>query len=200
METEVLCQKGTFPSRRQVAVGLKFLLGKWMYEGVTEEETIQIWILSNWIFEHCGKEAFLGFTQLGLALLLKDLGRFLKPGEPRSGMKWIPIDGINLQFFPDPHTYWGWKLGSTWLSRCLGQVRYLKIKKRRYPPPKFMGVGYKDKGSRRLLAEDGTLDWKLVASLLEAPKLEVVYADFSDPQDPRILENAGYLGDGWTVT
>lgn len=192
MKTEVLCQKGTWPTRRQLAVGLKFLLGKWMYEGVTKEEVIKIWILSSWILENSEKENFLGFSQLGLLLLSRDFGKFLKPGKPRSGLKWIPIDDINLQYFPDAHTYYGWK-GSQRIEVYLSKVRYLEIEKSKYPPPKFIGVGYKDKGTQRKPALDGSPDWKYVATHLRVGGLEIYRTNFSDPRDPRVLDNIRVL-------
>ena len=192
MKTEVLCNKGTWPTKRQLGVGLKFLLGKWIYEGVTEKEIEQIWILSNWILENSARENYLGFSQLGLLLLIKDFGRYLKPGKPRSGMKILPIDHFNLKYFPDAHTYYGWKNGTT-TKKYLSQAGYLIVEKRKYPPPKFIGVGYKDKGTRRNLAKDGSPDWKYVATFLKKDRLEVYQTEFSDPRDPRVHENVGIL-------
>jgi hypothetical protein len=94
--------------------------------------------------------------KIALDITLFSLDREFSQSEERAIRYLISID-----HFLDPHTFFGWQ--------GFGLVEMFIRKKvpprtQRLPPKRFIGVGYRDTGTCRNVAEDGTPRWQEVAS------------------------------------
>jgi hypothetical protein len=63
------------------------------------------------------------------------------------------------------------------------------IEPKKFPPKKIIGVGYKDKGTRRNNAEDGSPSWKEVASYFSYKEREAEDSGFPSLDSPEIEDN-----------
>jgi len=68
-------------------------------------------------------------------------------------------------YIPDPHprSFYGWRNSRDW-KRLLSWRRATQVTKS--PPKRRIGVGYRDQGTRRNLAHDGSPAWQEVAQSL----------------------------------
>lgn len=80
----------------------------------------------------------------------------------------------NSNWFPSDHSYFGWWI-SQQLSTWLISINRLLRKSPR--PRRFIGVGYRDHGTRRDAAFDGSPSWQDVAVLGDFKKLNPLLHD-----------------------
>lgn len=180
MKTELILIKGRV-SNRDLVRYLCFLLSKWSYEGLTSDEVNQVWQICLWMREKTKLENFGGFNSTHIALLEESL-RDIKAGIPRSGYKFLPINPILRIMIYTAHKYFGLK-AQGYFNRLKGTFSSIIVEKRRWPPQRFIGVGYRDKGSRRDKAKDGSPDWKDVYRCLRIElEVQVTSLEHGHPQ------------------
>lgn len=190
METEVYQDLGSL-TRRQRSTVFEYLLGKWLYEGLENDEELQnLWMLLNYIFENASTEDFLGWTQMGLLHYMEILAKFCQPNAlPRSGNKWLPLERSFIYKLPTPRRYYSLKLDPN-VQRWYLSIGTRVKTKRKYPPRRFIGVGYKDKGTLRFSHLDGTPSWSEAFSLTkEEVPVVVSNHSFTGIRDPSYMEN-----------
>jgi hypothetical protein len=85
------------------------------------------------------------------------------------------LEKVLAPLLPSPQAYFGYKGKKEIRHGFTISVRNPFVPPAKLPPPRFIGVGYKDKGSRRNPALDGSPRWQDVASRIptsNTPKLE----------------------------
>lgn len=89
-----------------------------------------------------------------------------------------------VQFLPSEYAYFGMKghreLRNSFKVILRSSIRPVKVK-----PKAYVGVGYKDKGTRKKLSKDGSPSWQEVASHFS----EMEARDQEDSNDLQILTN-----------
>lgn len=92
------------------------------------------------------------------------------------------IKRIFIEELPTQRAYLG-LAGQRDLRSCFRLVLNDTIVPKKVPPKRFIGVGYKDKGSRRDPAYDGSPSWQEVATTYanRERELEELDSSFSDP-------------------
>lgn len=149
-------------------IGLKadsliFLLSKWKEEGLTIQEVEQIWLQTEDLQSRIRPGMNVrGITNWIISNLYSELSK-IQPGLPKSGNQFVPMLFSGLEkLFHDSHTYYG-KKGNNYLAKT-NIFSYRTQEKCSYPDEKYIGVGYKDKGTQSNLVIDGSPHWKEVAS------------------------------------
>jgi hypothetical protein len=145
---------------------LKFLLGKLVFsiEGLNIEEYLLLFHLffemteiQDPLFQEKYKEYL-----FRLNLLLSELGKIKEfPVHPteRSALE---IGRLLEGFLPTAREYFG-LAGQRDMRSCFRLILNDTIVPKRPPPKRFIGVGYKDKGTCRDPAFDGTPGWQFYA-------------------------------------
>jgi hypothetical protein len=85
------------------------------------------------------------------------------------------LERVLAPLLPGPSAYYGYKGNPSIRQGFTITVRNPFIPPAKLPPPRFIGVGYKDKGTRRNTAVDGSPRWQDVASKIptsETPTFE----------------------------
>lgn len=198
MNLELILTKKRKPVRALVQY-LRFLLGKWSYEGVNSREQEELIQLSLWFLDITQGRKLGKLSSFACALLLKDLKQLLPNEKPRSGKRWICVSVTTRQLIPTPHQYFGWKnqTENQWYRNSVFQFHVME--KKRWPAQPFIGVGYKDKGTRKNVAQEGSPDWKTVwPTLRDRAGVLVSEASF-DPLDPIKLRLNEECFEGTTV-
>jgi len=170
---------------------MKFLLAKLLYseEGLFIDEYL------------CLYEVFFDLTEMRDPLFLEKNGVHLeKVGLILSGMsdsKSFPVhfsdEAKNLlrrvvgDFIPGPREYFG-LAGQRDLRQCFRVQLNDSLIPKPPRPVRYIGVGYKDKGSRRDPAFDGTLRWQEYARTFANLEREAEELDSSIFESPEDLE------------
>lgn len=154
-----------FPSVRSAFLSLRHLLSERLIWKSEESEEPWVFLVLYEAMEILNQGRYLQYrSQLGLrwiALIrLWELYQVKRTGKlDSSQVKQVSL--LASQFLPSSHAFFGMENS----SRKLWQfIRENDLLKPRTKPQAFVGVGYKDKGSRRNVARDGSPSWKDVAS------------------------------------
>jgi hypothetical protein len=152
MRTEVIITgpfSGWVRKTKNSETYLKFLMTKFLTEeeGISEIELQNMWIIVANLFEVPVKNRNLSDFQLGL--IQEEYVSKIIPGSRRNGKLWFYTSAPLINLILNPHEYYGLKL-SGWLGKVLQSIQllYRTVTKLKYPDSKFIGVGYKDKGSQ----------------------------------------------------
>jgi hypothetical protein len=152
MRTEVIITgpfSGWVKKTRNSETYLKYLMTKFLTEeeGISEIELQNMWIIVADLLEKPPENRNLTDFQLGL-IQEEYVGKII-PGKRRNGKQWFYSSAPITCLVLNPHEYYGLKC-QEWLGRVLDSVQllYREVTKLKYPDPKFIGVGYRDKGSQ----------------------------------------------------
>lgn len=155
MENELIIT-GYGPIRRtgQKEVYLRYLLGKFIYEetGISEQEILNFHLVLQDLIQIRPEQRKI--SELILGIISEEVIKYLSSGKKRGGMKWLPWNRILVNWLPDPFEYFGKKFQGENQNLDTVILRFKSVKKRTYPPARFIGVGYRDKGSRCLYPEE----------------------------------------------
>lgn len=171
---------------------LKFLLAKMIYskEGISLEEYLVIYHIFYEILDSTDPlfiKKYDGFIKK-LTQLLKIMANLKEfPVIPSEGTVFM-IQRILTEHLPSPREYFG-LAGQRDLRNSFRLVLSDTIVPRKDPPKRFIGVGYKDKGTCRDPAYDGTLPWTHYASYFCNLEREAEELDSSSPILPEEWEN-----------
>jgi hypothetical protein len=146
------------------------LLAKLAYgiEGISLEEYLTLFHLyydlteiteTNFLAKH-SKFLEKSFELLKLLQEVTSFPVILKQGQDQALVKLL---GQNL---PTKREYFG-LAGQRDLRKSFKLVLNDTIVPRKLPPKRFLGVGYKDKGTCRKLAEDGSPGWQSIATYFQ---------------------------------
>jgi hypothetical protein len=150
----------------------RFLLAKLLYEkeeGLHLDEFLVMWELYLQLLEVNSKdpsfhEKYGDFFEKSLYLfrLLGESREFpIRIEEDDSAQYLERIREVLEPMLPTRSAYFGLK-GQKSLKSCFSLDFANDLIQRKLPEPRVIGVGYRDKGSRRDLAVDGSPDWKEV--------------------------------------
>lgn len=193
LSLEDLLRKGAYKLKIKKGIRKKdlfrFLLAKMLYEreeGLHLDEFLVLWELYLQLLEVQSKDP--SFREKYGAFFKNSFVFFRELGSQKEFPIRIEENG-NLQYLeriasvlepmlPSRSAYFGLK-GQKSLKSGFSLVFESELLSRKIPEGRRIGVGYRDKGSRRDLALDGSPDWREVASSL---------------QEKRIVEVEDYLG------
>lgn len=173
---------------REGILYLKFFLSKYTYEGITEDLQQKVWMIYIDLLESFPKNQNIkGICQLDLVEIGKGLKYLKFNGQPKGGERWLhPI--FKSKFFLNPHEYFGLKHQNTEIL-ILKRIRFFKEMEKPFPKsPRYIGVGYKDKGNLRNTSVNGNPHWKEVATYFSRKSgLNISSTDwrFEDPNNLR---------------
>lgn len=163
---KMIFKKGT----KQMTL-LRFLLAKVVYglDGLSLEEYLGLYHLFYDLTESKSKDLFfLSKYQPWLerveVVLRKMAGTKIFPVIPQDETKKI-IEKLLEEHLPTPRAFYGLS-GQRELRQSFRLVLNDTLMPRKVLPQRFIGVGYKDKGTRRDLALDGNPSWQTVATYL----------------------------------
>jgi hypothetical protein len=173
----------------------RFLLAKLCYDplGISVEDLLTIYELQVYLEMKSDKDPKFN-EKYGLWLIttehvIQKLGTFRNfPIRIQEGHRKLLIDVLK-PLLPGASAYFGLrKQPRIWNSFRVQLRNPLKPLPRKVPKP-YVGVGYKDKGSRKDLAKDGSPHWKEVASSnsyheVLSPILEISEAEFIQKDPP----------------
>ena len=165
LETEVFIINPYRKSPKLAVEVLRFLLSKYRYEGINQDDLEQIWLLSETLFESLkGSQTARKINNQKISFLMPCLKMLdcncVKKGSPRM----IPFEFLGCSdFFLTAHTYYGMKF-SNFQVKVKKTISYKVDKKTEFPDQKFIGVGYKDKGTQSNLSYDGSPHWKEIST------------------------------------
>lgn len=177
MNTELILDPNFQLSWRQKRTVFRLFLSKAVYQKISDNELSFLWTLSLEFYDRSRNQPFLGFSRIQLGYLLKTLRDYLVDGKIQR--KGLVDNELVIDLILGPHQFYG-LLGSKDVQFFLKDVRsFAVLEKKKYPPQRFIGVGYKDKGSKRMLNLDGSPDWKEVLSNHPTlrNRIEVTYSD-----------------------
>jgi len=120
----------------------QFILSKLAYEGLNENESNNLWIMTQDFYSQ-------RYPKLSELVLYQIQHEILKKGNlkvKRQGQKYWNISNQIRNLILGPHEYYGLKFDK--IGKFFSSVKLLyKIdKKTSFPPLPYIGVGYKDKG------------------------------------------------------
>lgn len=123
-----------------------FLLGKWMYQEIEFQEKF---VLVEIFSDMAEDPKRYNLTGLEVEILQRDLIKEInaKEARPRSDIL-LRMSPLLRRLLPDAHTYFGWKGKEKILFPEVSEIRFKSILVPKAPPERYIGVGYKDKGSR----------------------------------------------------
>lgn len=160
MQTELV--KVRRGSDREIGMNVRYILSKYSYEGITEEEYRNLWEGTIYLLRKYGRGEVAGLKAIQLSLLADNL-RYINPnGRPKGGRKFLTVDPILTKVILSPHAYYGLRGQADSMSRVGFLVKILT--KRRYAAQSRIGVGYRDKGTARKPHWDGSPGWQEVAA------------------------------------
>jgi hypothetical protein len=146
---------------------LKFLLSKFYYETLEPFEKFAVIELIFHLLEKPNLDC-IGFNKnvdkvqlyRALEFILTDQNMELK----KNRKKFVLY--CNQFMWPNESEYYGQKFG-TMKGFDLSMFFIQKVMtKSKYPPEKFIGVGYKDKGNKRIVAKKGYFSWQNYAGFI----------------------------------
>lgn len=147
----------------------RFLLGKLVFsnEGLSIEEYLLLYHLYFDLSDLVEKDPKFGkkyeANLEGLTSLIQNLSRVtIFPVILKESSRELVIRRFQ-DFIPTPRAYFGLS-GQRDLRQSYRLVLNDTLVPKKIPPKRFIGVGYKDKGSRRDPAYDGSPSWQEVAS------------------------------------
>lgn len=166
---------------------LRFLVAKLLYsdEGLSLEEYLTVYHLFYDLSE-VTEPHFLAKHQENLERVfkllqaMKDVKVF--PVQVREGQQAV-LENLLGRFLPTPREYSG-LAGQRDLRKSFRLVLNDTLVPQKLPAPRYIGVGYKDKGTRRNTAIDGSQSWVEVGSYFA--NLEREAEDSSDSFDLEI--------------
>jgi len=132
--------RGLRGSVRRKHLLLRFLLSKWMYEGLSKQEVENIYHLVNYFQD--GRFEIL--NSYSCRILQEEVLRKLNVSQKMFGRIYLSQPVVNLIL--SKHSYFGIKnqqIGKDFLST---RISYVILEKLRFPEKPYIGVGYKDKG------------------------------------------------------
>jgi len=163
---KMLFKKGT----KQMTL-LRFLLAKLVYgvDGLSLEEYLCLYHLFYDLTEEKSKDLFFlskyaAWLERVELLMRKMAGNKIFPVIPQDETKKI-IERLLVEYLPSPRAYFGLS-GQRELRQSFRLVLNDTLMPRKALPQRFIGVGYKDKGTCRDLAFDGNPSWQTVATYL----------------------------------
>lgn len=167
----------------------RFLLAKTVYspDGISLEEYLLLYTL-YFTFEENGdplfQEKYKEFLVKALEFLtiINEIRFF--PIIPTEEQR-IMIKEFFQGYLPSAREYFG-LCGQRNLRDSYRLVLHDAIEPRRFPPKKIIGVGYKDKGTRRNTAVDGSPSWKEVASFFSYRDREAEDSGFPSLDSPDV--------------
>lgn len=192
---KILVSKEDFLELRKISLRtqyntVRFLLSKVEREGSLSER-------ENFILLHCFENCDSKGDYFWIISRRFKLDKFKKLIEDYLRILYLKVPvketfanitkGITYRkFLHTPHAYYGLRK----FFNVKNFVRRKNLRIQKAPPPKrFLGVGYKDQGSRRIPEEDGTQTWQEVASC-ESYQSKNVPRQWSEP-DKEKLSNFG---------
>lgn len=148
---------------RKISV-LRFLLGKLRWEGTLSMEDYLVLFELYYLVREERDPHFLAKYEKSLSDLTELLGEMVDFRTFPVRVRWNEEDlEVNpLQLIPTASSYFGMR-GQRVIreSYCIQLNR--RLLPQRLPPKRFIGVGYRDKGTLKNLAYDGSPHWKEVA-------------------------------------
>lgn len=145
---------------------VRFLLAKLVYdpEGLHIDDFLALYEAVNKCLDHRDPH----FQQKWQNWLITVLQLLNQVGQSRVWPLRVTTLSKKLQdhlvpFLPGQSAYYGYKKTHNIASGYVITVRNPLIATPKLPPPRFIGVGYKDKGTRRDPAIDGTFPWQYYA-------------------------------------
>lgn len=171
--------------KKDVLREFSFLMSKISYEpkGLTEGEVIAVTELALRLDDMASRDRNYRFWLLPL-IAIRPILEGLRPGESRAtGLKgkFLMLDPPALELILGPYEYYGMK-GNERPGHV--KISWVYPKKGQSQTPRWMGVGYKDKGNLRIRARDGSPDWKEVAvdeKMRQKWRPESDWSMFNDP-------------------
>lgn len=162
---------------------LQYLLGRYRYdpEGLHLEDYLVFFEVYYQLIEletSSFEENRMLLLEAGFLEILTNLNRNkIFPAIPRDSTK-KKLDEI--PWIPSGNAYFGQK-GQGYTSKGYRLVFNDTVSPRKFPPKPYIGVGYKDKGSRRNSAVDGSPAWQEVGSHFANQEREQSIDDQGDP-------------------
>jgi hypothetical protein len=162
---------------------LQYLLGRYRYdpEGLHLEDYLVLFDVYYQLLEQKSPS----FAEKLQLLVSEDLLEIMKKLQQVKIFPAIPKDVTKerlskIQWIPSGNAYFGQK-GQGYTSRGYRLVFNDTLVPRKFPPKAFIGVGYKDKGSRRNSAEDGSPSWQEIGTHFANQEREQSIEDTGDP-------------------
>lgn len=165
---------------------LRYLIAKFTFESerCTEEDFLCLFETLEWLEEHCqkGTSRFFKYRLFILSEKRNILigARKILSGGSSWSIGWRVNRIISLPVLLSPHEYFGLK--NQIYKEQEPSVFFRNVELRKFTIP-YVGVGYKDKGSSRLVAYDGTPDWRELCSYEHSQyrSLEQILINSSSP-------------------
>jgi len=145
---------------------IRFLLAKLVFdpEGLHIEDFLALYEAVNKGLDHRDPH----FQQKWKNWLITVLSLLNKVGQSRiwplraTAISSELVRGL-VPYLPSPSAYYGYKKNHDIAAGYVLQIRNPLLPVPKTPPPRYLGVGYKDKGTRRDPAVDGTFPWQYYA-------------------------------------